>query len=201
MDESREAEIIREVLLGDAQAFEALVRTYQGPVYALMLRNTGDVDTAADLAQEAFTRAYARLETFSTGKRFFPWLYSLALNVSRDWMRRNGRDMHVFMDDAVGMVRVEDQPDDRQAMDDRLDGAKAFDHVMGLAPKYREAMLLRFRYDFSFQEIARTLGITVSGAKMRISRGLEMVRLKFTEVNDDQEQERKTEGRSGALPA
>jgi RNA polymerase sigma-70 factor (ECF subfamily) len=189
MDESREAEIIREVLLGDARAFEALVRTYQGPVYALMLRQTGDVDTAADLAQEAFTRAYARLETFSMGKRFFPWLYSLALNVSRDWMRQNGRDRHVFMDDAVGMVRVEDQPDDRQAMDDRLDGAKAFDHVMSLAPKYREALMLRFRYDFSVQEVARALGITISGAKMRISRGLDMVRARFTEVDDGNERQ------------
>ncbi|WP_285907170.1 RNA polymerase sigma factor [Pseudodesulfovibrio pelocollis] len=187
MDESREAEIISDVLQGDVQAFEALVRAYQGPVYALMLRYVGDVDVAADLAQEAFTRAYARLETFSTGKRFFPWLYSLALNVSRDWMRRNGRDRHVFMDDAAGMVRVEDRPDERQAMDDQVDGAKAFDHVMGLAPKYREALLLRFRYDFSMQEIAGALGITTSGAKMRVSRGLEMVRERFTEVNDGHE--------------
>jgi RNA polymerase sigma-70 factor (ECF subfamily) len=185
MDESREAEIIREVLLGETRAFEALVRAYQGPVYALMLRNSGDVDTAADLAQEAFTRAYARLETFTTGKRFFPWLYALALNVSRDWMRRNGRDFHVYMDDAVGMVRDEDLPDERQGIDDRLDGAKAFAMVMGLAPKYREALVLRFRHDCSMQEVADILGITVSGAKMRVSRGLEMVRSQFKEVDDD----------------
>jgi RNA polymerase sigma-70 factor (ECF subfamily) len=186
MDESREAEIIREVLQGDARAFEVLVRRYQGPVYALMLRNSGDADTAADLAQEAFTRAYARLETFSTGKRFFPWLYSLALNVSRDWMRRNGRDFHVFMDDASVMARDDDRVDERQSVDDRLDGAKAFARVMALAPKYREAMILRFRHDCSMQEIAKVLGITISGAKMRVSRGLEMVRSHFKEVDDDQ---------------
>lgn len=95
MEESREAEIIREVLLGDAQAFEALVRKYQGPVYNLMLRKVGDVDVAADLSQEAFLRAYLRLETFTLGKRFFPWLYSVSMNVARDWFRKKGLDLHL----------------------------------------------------------------------------------------------------------
>jgi len=185
MDESREDKIIREVLLGDAQAFEVLVRKYQGPVYNLMLRNVGDVDTAADLAQEAFTRAYQRLETFKMGKRFFPWLYSLSLNVARDWLRKKGRDIHVFMENASVMVRDEDRPDTQAALNDRLDGGKAFELVMQLDQKYREALILRFRHDFTMQEIARALGITVSGAKMRVSRGLDMVRHQFKEVSDD----------------
>lgn len=72
MNENREAELIREVLAGDPNPFEVLVRRYQGPVYNLMLRNAGDDVVAEDLAQEAFVRAYARLETFRLGKRFFP---------------------------------------------------------------------------------------------------------------------------------
>jgi len=185
MEESREAEIIREVLLGDAQAFEALVRKYQGPVYNLMLRNVGDVDTAADLAQEAFTRAYQRLGTFKTGKRFFPWLYTLSLNVARDWLRRKGRDIHVYVENAAEMVRDEDRPDTQAMLNDQMDGGKAFELVMQLDSKYREALILRFRHDFSMQEIARALGITVSGAKMRVSRGLDMVRHQFKEVSND----------------
>lgn len=176
MVENRESEIIREVLLGDAQAFGTLVRKYQGPLYNLMLRYTGDPDEAADLAQEAFIRAYEKLETFDTAKRFFPWLYTLASNVARDSLRKKGRDVHVFMEDATVMLRTEDQVDSSASMEGNLDSAKAFEVILKLEPKYREALILRFRHEFSMQEIASALDISVSGAKMRISRGLDMVR-------------------------
>ena len=173
------------MLLGDVQAFEALVREYQGPVFNLMLRMVGDKESAADLAQDAFARAYQRLETFKIGGRFFPWLYSLSLNICRDWLRQKGRDQHVFMENAAVMVREEDRQDTQRMLDVRLDGAKAFELVMQLESKYREALILRFRYDFTMEEIAETMGVTVSGAKMRVSRGLEKVRDQFKEMTDD----------------
>lgn len=179
MKDKREADIVREVLLGDVQAFGVLVREYQGPVYNLMLRMVGDEDKAADLAQDAFARAYERLESFKPGRRFFPWLYSVALNIARDWLRAAGRDRHVFVEDAAVLVRDDDRIDERDALHDRLDGAKAFDIVMRLDPKYREALVLRYRYDFTMQEIADTLETSLSGAKMRVSRGLDMVRRQF----------------------
>ena len=185
MEESRETELIREVLAGDPAPFEVLVRRYQGPVYNLMLRNAGDGIVAEDLAQEAFIRAYSRLETFRLGSRFFPWLYSLSLNVVRDWLRKNGRDFHVFMEQPSVMVRDEDRPDAERSMMDRLDGAKAFEAVMELPPAYREALILRFRHDLSMAEVAHALDISVSGAKMRVSRGLDMLRSRFKEETDE----------------
>lgn len=179
MKEKREAEIVRKVLLGDVQSFGVLVREYQSPVYNLMFRMVGDEDTAADLAQEAFTRAYEKLGMFKPGKRFFPWLYSVSLNIARDWLRASGRDIHVYVEDAVVMTREEDRPDDQGALLDYLDGTRAFEVVKELDPKYREALILRYRYDFSMQEIADALGVSISGAKMRVSRGLDMVREKF----------------------
>lgn len=184
MDELYEAEIIREVLLGDPQPFEALVREYQGPVYNLMFRTVNDADVAADLAQEAFTRAYTRLETFKLGKRFFPWLYSLALNVARDHLRSQGRDFHVYMENPADMVKETESGNDHEAVERFLDGEKIFEYVLGMAPVYREALILRFRHDLSFKEIAAALDISVSGAKMRVSRGLEMIRVEFKEVSD-----------------
>lgn len=179
MDEKRETEIIREVLAGNPGAFEELVRRYQGPVYSLMLRSLGNADDAADLAQEAFARAYTRLETFKFGKRFFPWLYSVSMNVLRDRVRAMGRDFHVYMETDALPAQAENAVDEREAVETRLDGEKAFEAVLRLAPKYREALILRFRYDFTMREIARTLGVSVSGAKMRVGRGLDMVREEF----------------------
>ncbi|WP_316896750.1 RNA polymerase sigma factor [Pseudodesulfovibrio indicus] len=180
MKEKRKAEIVRDILLGDVQSFGILVREYQRPVFNLMLRMTGDAETAADLSQEAFARAYEKLETFNQRRRFFPWLYTLALNVARDWFRKEGRDRHIFVEDATEMIRDEDVPDEPKSINARIDGVKAFDAVMELDPKYREALILRYRHDFTMQEIANTLGISVSAAKMRLSRGLDMVRHRFT---------------------
>ncbi|WP_319542069.1 sigma factor-like helix-turn-helix DNA-binding protein [uncultured Pseudodesulfovibrio sp.] len=67
----------------------------------------------------------------------------------------------------------------------RLDGAKAFKLLEKLDYKYREALILRYKYDFSVREIAETLGISVSNAKMRLSRGLDMVRHQFNEGSHD----------------
>ncbi|WP_207265017.1 RNA polymerase sigma factor [Desulfovibrio sp. Huiquan2017] len=184
MKEKREADIVRKILLGDVQLYGTLVRKYQGPIYNLMLRMTGDADISADLAQEAFVRAYEKLDTFNLRRRLFPWLYTLALNVARDWLRKDGRDRHVFVEDAAVMVREQDRRDEPKAMNDRLDGAKAFKAVMNLDSKYREALMLRYRHDFSMQEIAATLGISVSAAKMRLSRGLDMVRQQFDGGNN-----------------
>lgn len=179
MKEKREAEIVREVLLGDVQAFGSLVREYQRPVYNLMLRMVKDADIADDLAQEAFARAYEKLETFNQGKRFFPWLYSVSLNIARDWLRKKGRDIHVFTEEAEVFVRREDAASPQSEADIRLDAEKAYEAVSALAPKYREALILRYRHDCTMQEIADTLEISVSGAKMRIRRGLDKVRQQF----------------------
>ena len=179
MKVEREAEIVRKVLLGDVQAFGVLVREYQGPVYNLMYRMADDREKAADLAQEAFSKAYEKLDSFRMGSRFFPWLYSVSLNIARDWLRASGRDKHVYVEDAAMLVREENAPDEQAVLHARLDGAKAFEVVMTLDPKYREALVLRYRYDFTMNEIAETMGISVSNAKMRLSRGLDMVRLKF----------------------
>ncbi|QJB57004.1 sigma-70 family RNA polymerase sigma factor [Pseudodesulfovibrio sp. zrk46] len=184
MDERYETEIIRDVLQGNMQRFEKLVREYQGPVFNLMFRTVNDDNVAADLAQETFFKAYSRLETFDTTKRFFPWLYSIGLNVARDHLRSRGRDFHVYMENPSVMYRDDGVRDEQTMVEERLDGGKMLEFIQQMAPKYREALLLRFKHGLSMKEIGEALDITVSGAKMRVSRGLDIVREEFGEVSD-----------------
>lgn len=184
MEESREAEAIRDVLRGNPRAFEMLVRKYERPVYNLMLRTVGNEGHAADLAQEAFLRAYEKLGTFRNGKRFFPWLYAISLNVCRDWLRRQGRDPHVYVEDANRLADA-GAASQQDTLQSRLDGRRMFDAMTKLPLAYREALVMRFREEFSMREIAQALDISVSGAKMRVSRGLDMLRKQFTEASDD----------------
>jgi len=106
IDEEHEIEIVRHVLEGDVQAFELLVLRYQKPIYNLAFRATASEDSAADLTQEAFAKAYERLERFDRSKRFFPWLYTIAVNVVRDHLRKLGRDRTVGVTDAQAAVEA-----------------------------------------------------------------------------------------------
>jgi len=171
-----DAEAARRTLGGDTGAFEVIVRRYQGPVYRLMLRFVRDDDLARDLAQEAFLRAFERLDSFDGERRFFPWLYTLATNLARDHARRKKVQAVPLPDDATGCA-LSKEPEAEAFVEGRLAAKALYD----LPDDYREALALRYMEDFSLDEVARALGLSLSGAKMRVHRGLAMLRKRFGE--------------------
>ena len=88
MDIDQESKIIRRILSGEHEAYALLVEKYKGPVYNLASRLTGRHQDKEDLAQEIFIRAFEALERFDETKRFFPWLYTIALNVIRNHKKK-----------------------------------------------------------------------------------------------------------------
>lgn len=182
--DEHEKKVVRRVLNGDVASFEFLVMRYQGPVYSLACRMMGNMDEAADVAQEAFIRAYEKLDRFDLSKRFFPWLYAITLNVARDQLRKRGRDT------AVGVEHLDQLPahlsgDEQESMQRHIDVGLVYESMQSLPPEYREALILRFKHEFSMKEISESLGLSVSGAKMRVSRGLDMLRTMFEEKFHD----------------
>jgi RNA polymerase sigma-70 factor (ECF subfamily) len=88
---SGEETLVYEILSGDVDSYALLVKRYQKPIYNLMLRMTGSEQDALDLSQETFVRAYEKLEKFDPSASFFPWLYTMGLNLARDFLRRAKR--------------------------------------------------------------------------------------------------------------
>jgi RNA polymerase sigma-70 factor (ECF subfamily) len=184
MHDAEDDRAIAAVLQGDAEAFGSVVRRYQKPIYNLMVRATGSPEEAADLTQEAFLKAYDRIETYSAGRKFFSWLYTIALNVARDYLRQQKRlppsvDAQPWVvDQQWSSVPCEEA--------DRLLEAHSLRQALGMLPMdYREALILRFRQGLDMQDIADMLGISVSGAKMRVHRGLEKLRAILGESSHD----------------
>lgn len=176
----KEDQLIRRVLDGDAQAYAILVNRYQRPIFNLLLRMTGCRDTAADLAQEAFVKAYENLERFKLSEKFFPWLYAIAANLARDHWRRQ---QHAASHADTFRQALKDNPVIVTAEEERLAGlldARRVRVCMEHLPQdYREALILRFHEGLSMADIGKALGISTSGAKMRISRGIEKLRHLF----------------------
>ena len=176
MKQIDEGEIIGRVLAGDREAFADLVDAYKGPVFRLAFRMTGNSRDADDLTQEIFLRAFQSLGRFRPGERFFPWLYTVGLNVIRNHLRKG----KALPEDgsATGAPEVTDprgDPADAVLYGERSRRIQAY--LLSLPPTVRETLVLRFYEGMSFEDIAAMTGDSLSGAKMKAYRGLEKIRV------------------------
>lgn len=176
---------VEEALHGDVDAFGCLIKKYERPIFNLMARTAGGLEEAADLSQEAFLKAYEKLHTYHRNNQFFSWLYAVSLNLARDFLRKKKRKAGIFREsDGPDQFREAQVPDALQG--DQEEEMKHIYKILGTLPlDYREALILRYRQDLPVKEVAAGLGISVSGAKMRIHRGLEQLRDKLRKLSHE----------------
>ena len=164
---------------GERAAETALVlRLYPG-VHALASRLLRDVESARDATQEAFLRAFSRLDQYDGRHRFGAWIFRILVNLIRDERRRSGRVVAAELspDDwpapepppAETAVREEDVRRARAAMDD-------------LPEETRLAVLLHFQQGFNGPEVAFALDLTPTAARIRICRGVAFIRARLKET-------------------
>src|SRR5678815_5542792 len=84
-------ELVARTVGGDADSFNELIHRWERPIYALAYRQIGREEDARDVCQETFLRAYRALSGFKGQAKFSSWLYRIALNLCRDWIRRQRR--------------------------------------------------------------------------------------------------------------
>ncbi len=176
MDQASDHQVVSAVLAGEVDAYAVLVQRYQKPIYNLMFRLTGSYADSLDLAQETFIKAYEALHRFRQGRRFFPWLYSIGLNHGRNFLRRNRTVQVVAIDDWDAGSGLDHPGQEEENLCARIDAQDIHKALAQLPIDYREAVVLRYHEELSMEEIATALGISVSGAKMRIHRGLKKLR-------------------------
>ena len=176
MTREQEAAVIQAVLDGDVNAYEALVKEYEKNVYNLALRMTGNSEDAADMAQEAFIKAYNSLTAFRGDSKFSVWLYRIVSNVCLDFLRSRSRKQTVSLstENDDGEEVELDIADETHSPEQLLDRSLTRDAVRrGLAalpPDQREILLLREIQGLSYEEIADVLGLEAGTVKSRIFR-------------------------------
>lgn len=176
MTREQEAAVIRRVLDGDGNAFEALVAAYEKNVYNLALRMTGNAQDAEDMAQEAFVKAYTSLPGFRGDSKFSVWLYRIVSNVCLDFLRRQNRRpaSSLSLEDEDGEESQMDIPDESQSPEQLLERSLTQEAVQrglqSLSEEQRQILLLREIQGLSYEEIGETLGLEPGTVKSRIFR-------------------------------
>lgn len=180
MDTSRaqDREDVARVLAGDVDAFEGIVRRWQGPLVTLAYRYCRDPGRAEELAQEAFVRAFRKLGQWRGDAAFSTWLFALAINVCRTEVRR-GR---------LSEVPLEMAPEPGRAPDvvERLatnEVNRAIRGVVGTLPrKYRDAVVLYYFSGMDVAQAARSLDVPPGTLKARLHRARGLLKDRLSRI-------------------
>jgi RNA polymerase sigma-70 factor (ECF subfamily) len=167
---------IEQALRGDRVAFGQLVRAYERPVYNLTYRMLGDPAEAEDAAQETFLRAYTKLATYQPGRKFVNWLLSIASHHCIDRLRRKNRAPQLSLDGPLPPLWLaSDAPQPEQVVNKKQMREEVRQVLDRLPPDYRAAIVLRYWYNLSYEEIAGVMDSTESAIKSRLHRARRMM--------------------------
>ncbi len=163
---------------GDKEAFSRLVEAYQTPVYNLTYRMLGNSDEAEEAAQEAFMRAYSQLQRYDPAYKFSTWILSIASHHCIDRLRKR-RITWLSIDEPLptqfsGQISSTDPGPETSAVRSDTE-AQVKELLDTLQPDYRAAVVLRYWYDMSYEEIAEAMDTTVSAIKSRLFRARKML--------------------------
>ncbi len=170
---------------GDVDSFNQLVKRWERPIYALAYRTLGREDDARDVCQDTFFRAYRALKGFKGEAKFSSWLYRIALNLCRDFMRRQRRTPTVQMPedtDIAELAAAGGPVESIETLVARREIGRAVERAMATLPdEQRTAIVLKEYHGLTFQEIADMQGCPLSTVKTRLYQGLSVVRRQLEE--------------------
>ncbi len=175
---ANEGELIQRVCQGDKEAFCGLVRPYERAVYATAMSILNNPADAEEVAQEAVLKAFSNLARFRGEAKFSTWLIQITINEARLRLRRDRRHLYESVDEArtneEGEYFPKDFADWREVPSEALQREELKQGlrraIAGLAPKYREVLILRDVQHLSTEETAQALGISVGNVKTRLLR-------------------------------
>ncbi|NND82006.1 MAG: RNA polymerase sigma factor [Gammaproteobacteria bacterium] len=172
MSGDNEADLIELAQAGDTKAFEKLYRANVGKIHALCMRLCGCKQLAEDLTQEAFIRAWQKLESFRGDSAFSSWLYRLSSNVAIGYLRQQNKWKMVNFDEIsnetiLGTDSVhEERPDIEKSLQCLPDQA-------------RVVVILHEYLGYQHNEIAQFTGMAVGTSKSHLFRAKSMLQARY----------------------
>jgi RNA polymerase sigma-70 factor (ECF subfamily) len=172
------AQEIRRARRGDNDAFAALVRSIQRPVYGLCLRLLRTDAEAAEVAQESFLRAYQNLDRYDESRPFDLWVLAIARNLCLDLLRRRTKLRTEDVEDHAHSLASDDASLEDQAIG-KQERRSLEDAMATLSIDDREVLALYYVQKRTTKEIAQVMGVAPGTIMARLFRAREKLRVKM----------------------
>ncbi|MDZ4661129.1 MAG: sigma-70 family RNA polymerase sigma factor [Pseudomonadota bacterium] len=176
-ESAKDGVLIEQVRGGDKQAFSELVKKYQRQVLRLALRLVGELETAEDVAQESFFKAYQKLNFFEGRSAFKSWLFQITVNTAKNKLRGKRRDFISLDKINLAVSAQAELKLETTALSLLIQKA-----VSELPERQRLALVLRVFEDLSFKEVAEVMECPYDTAKANYRHAL--LKLK-TQIADE----------------
>jgi len=163
---------VKETIRGNRNAFTSIVEHYTPLIYSLAFRMLGRKEDAEEETQEIFLKVFKSLKKFNQKKRFYPWLYTIAVNHIRSCLRkRKHLKKNISYDDEIAAPGAFSNSEDPNKLMIRREAEKtAGEAIKRLKPEYREVFVLRQIEGLSVSEAAEILGIPEGTVKSHLYR-------------------------------
>ncbi|MBI4431421.1 MAG: sigma-70 family RNA polymerase sigma factor [Candidatus Omnitrophica bacterium] len=196
MQRTRETELIDFAKHGDHAAFAELVQNLQPQLYRTIYRFVGNAEEARDILQESLLKAYQAINTFRGQSGFYTWLYRIAIRTC--YREMNSRRFRVQQtaesissqtaDELVERAKrefISRQKSPREQTEQKEKIEQVRRAIKSLPPKYYEVIVLRDLEEFSYEEISKTLDISIGTVMSRLNRGRKrlLAKLKQSSLN------------------
>lgn len=167
--------LVQKARRGDEDAFGELVKTYHQRVFGVVYGMLNNAEDAQEVTQQAWIKAWNKLESFKADAGFFTWMYRIATNTCLDFLRKRARTREEAMPDRFELpadAQLESAPSlasrpDREAQQDEI--REAFEAALEeLSPEHRMAITLREVEGLSYAEIAKAMGCSKGTVMSRI---------------------------------
>lgn len=173
INEQQISEAIKKALKGDQIAFNTLLSAFWNQVYGFQLKRLNDEYEAEEITIQTFSKAFDRLETYSSKYSFGTWLVTISKNLQIDKNRRNSKQLE-FERSGMGSEQVKKIPDSAPTAEDKLiteqNLAELLQMIKQLKPHYQEVINLRYFQEKSYNEIADNMGESLSNVKVKLLR-------------------------------
>ena len=161
------AELCRD---GNEDAFKELMRRYLRPIYNFVYQYGKTVENAEDISQDAFFKVWKNIHRFTKGRQFRPWLYTIARNTALDHLKKKRAVSFTELDDPEENLQFADTLEDEgplqaETLDTAIETARLTKSLEKLHPDHRAILMLHYREEMTFDEIAGIVGRPMNTVK------------------------------------
>ncbi len=198
MNTPTDEQLLKEHRRGRSERFELLVRRYSQELFRFAYRLLGSPAAAEDIVQETFLQVHLSMERFDVSRRFRPWVFTIAANKARDYLRSQKRRPEVPLD-AVADGSSDGGPSFSEFLSGRSVGpAVALEReerssrvrqlVEQLPPHLKEVLVLGYYHGFAYKEMANVLDVPIGTIKSRLHSAVTKMGDLITSLEPDEDE-------------